>query len=171
MLSGDRAAIAKLTFPDLEKIMAVTHTGMTVEEFQATVKDWIATAKHPRFNHLYTELVYQPMLEVMTLLRANGYKTYFVTGGGQDFVRAYSQQVYGIPVDQVVGSAADTKFDYAPDGKAILTKEAKVLLVDDKAGKPVGIHLMIGQRPILTFGNSLAINRCWNTRKAATEQG
>jgi phosphoserine phosphatase len=154
VLSGDRAAITKLTLPDLEKILAATHTGMTVEQFQAIAKDWIATAKHPRFNRLYTELVYQPMLEVMRLLRANGYKTYIVTGGGQDFVRAYSERVYGIPVEQVVGSAGETKYGYAPDGRGVLTKEPKVMLIDDKAGKPQGIHLMIGQRPIVAFGNS-----------------
>ncbi len=154
VLSGDRAAMAKFTMPDLEKILMVTHTGMTVEQFQATVKEWMAVAKHPRFDRPFTELVYQPMLEVMRFLRANGYKTYFVTGGGQDFVRAYSQQVYGIPVDQVVGSAVETKYGYAADGRGILTKEAKPLLIDDKAGKPQGIHLMIGQRPIITFGNS-----------------
>src|SRR5262249_13629092 len=136
------------------KILMATHTGMTVEQFQSTVKDWIATAKHPRFNRPYTELVYQPMLEAMRLLRANGYKTYFVTGGGQDFVRSYSEPTYGIPVNQVVGSAAEAKFGYAPDGRAILTKEPKVMLIDDKSGKPEGIHLVIGQRPIVTFGNS-----------------
>jgi phosphoserine phosphatase len=154
VLSGDRAAMAKFTMPDLEKILMVTHTGMTVEQFQATVKEWMAVAKHPRFDRPFTELVYQPMLEVMRLLREKGYKTYFVTGGGQDFVRAYSQQVYGIPVDQVVGSAVETKYGYAADGRGILTKEPKPLLIDDKAGKPQGIHLMIGQRPIITFGNS-----------------
>ena len=154
VLLGDREAIAKLTLPDLEKILMVTHTGMTVEQFQATAKDWLAAAKHSRFNRPYTELVYQPMLEVMNLLRANGYKTYFVTGGGQDFVRAYSEKVYGIPVNQVVGSAVETKYGYAPDGKGILTKEPKVMLIDDKTGKPEGIHMVIGQRPIVAFGNS-----------------
>jgi hypothetical protein len=154
VLSGDRAAIAKLTVPDLEKILALTHTGMTVEAFQQIVGDWIGKAKHPRFQRPYTELVYQPMLEVMQYLRASGYKTYLVTGGGQDFVRVYSDQVYGIPPEQVVGSAADTKFGYDKDGKATLTKVPKVLLVDDKIGKPVGIHLMIGRRPVAAFGNS-----------------
>ena len=154
VLSGDRAAIAKLTLPDLEKIVGATHTGMTVEQFQLMVKDWIATAKQSRFNRPYTELVYQPMLEVMRLLRANGYKTYFVTGGGQDFVRAYSEQTYGIPVEQVVGSAVDTKYGYALDGRGVLTKQPKIMLIDDKGGKPEGINLVIGQRPIMAFGNS-----------------
>ncbi len=154
VLSGDRSAMAKLAMSDLEKIVGATHSGMTVEDFEATAKGWIATAQHPRFKRPYTELVYQPMLEVMRLLRANGYKTYFVTGGGQDFVRAYSEPTYGIPVNQVVGSAGETKFGYAPDGRGILTKEPKVMLIDDKAGKPEGIHLVIGQRPIVAFGNS-----------------
>jgi phosphoglycolate phosphatase-like HAD superfamily hydrolase len=154
VLSGDRAAMAKLTIPDLEKILMVTHSGMKVEAFQQIVQDWIAKAKHPRFQRPFTELVYQPMLEVMQYLRASGYKTYFVTGGGQDFVRAYAEKVYGIPPEQVVGSAADTKFGYDKSGKATLTKVPKVLLVDDKIGKPVGIHLMIGRRPVVTFGNS-----------------
>jgi len=127
---------------------------MTVEAFQASVKEWVAKAKHPRWDRPYTELVYQPMLEVMKYLRENGYKTYIVTGGGQDFVRVFSEQVYGIPPEQVVGSAADTKFGYDKNGKAILTKVPKAVLVDDKAGKPTGIHLMIGRRPVAAFGNS-----------------
>jgi phosphoglycolate phosphatase-like HAD superfamily hydrolase len=154
VLSGESAAIAKLTVPDLEKILAVTHTGMTVEVFQKSVQDWITTAQHPRFHHLYTELVYQPMLEVMQLLRANGFKIYIVTGGGQDFVRVYSERVYCIPREQVVGSTADTTFGYDKDGKSELTKVSKDVRVDDKTGKPIGIHLMIGRRPLAAFGNS-----------------
>jgi len=154
VLSGNQAAIAKLSLPDLEKILAVTHTGMTVEVFQKSVQDWITSAKHPRFQRLYTELVYQPMLEVMKYLRDNGYMTYIVTGGGQDFVRAYAERIYGIPPEQVVGSAADTQFGYDKGGNAILTKVPKVILVDDKTGKPVGIHLIIGRRPVAAFGNS-----------------
>ena len=148
VLSGDRAAIAKLTMPDLEKILAVTHTGMTVDAFKQIVQDWIARAKHPHFQRPYTELVYQPMLEVMKLLRANGYRTYFVTGGGQDFVRVYAEQVYGIPSEQVVGSASATQFGYDKSGKAVLTKVPKLLLME-------GIHLVIGRRPVAAFGNSI----------------
>jgi len=155
VLSGDREALAKLTMPDLEKILAATLTGMTVEEFGAQVKDWLAAAKHPRWKRSYTELAYQPMLEVMKLLRANGYKTYIVTGGGQDFVRVYSESVYGIPPEQVVGSAGGTKFGYDKSGRPMLVKEPKLLLNDDKAGKPEGIHLMIGRRPVAAFGNSI----------------
>jgi phosphoglycolate phosphatase-like HAD superfamily hydrolase len=154
VLSGDRAAIAKLSLHDLEVILVATLTGMSVEDFQAEAGKWLATAKHPRWNRLYTELLYQPMLEVQQHLRDSGYKTYIVTGGGQDFVRVYSQRVYGIPPEQVVGSAGGTKFGYDKDGKPLLTKEPKLLLDNDKAGKPEGIHLMIGRRPRAAFGNS-----------------
>ena len=139
---------------DLEEILAATLSGMTVEEFQAEVKKWLATAKHPRWKRPYTELIYQPMLEVLKYLRANGYKTYIVTGGGQDFVRVYAEQVYGIPPEQVVGTAGGTKYGYDKDGRPILTKEPKLLLNDNDAGKPEGIHLMIGRRPYAAFGNS-----------------
>jgi haloacid dehalogenase-like hydrolase len=155
VLSGNREAIAKLPKEDLLKILAATLTGMTVQEFSAEVKPWLESAKHPRFKHLYTELTYLPMLEVMRLFRDNGYKTYFVTGGGQDFVRVYSQQVYGVPPEEVVGSAGEVHFGYDSAGNAVLTKEPKLLLNDDKAGKPEGIHLVIGQRPIAAFGNSV----------------
>jgi phosphoglycolate phosphatase-like HAD superfamily hydrolase len=154
ILKGDRAAIAKLTMPDLEKLAAATLTGMPVETFQAQAKKWLAEAKDPRWKRPYTELTYLPMQEVLSYLRANGYKTYIVTGGGQDFVRQYSEKVYGVPPEQVVGSAGGTKFGYAKDGKPFLTKEPKLLLNDDKAGKPEGIHLMIGRRPVAAFGNS-----------------
>jgi phosphoglycolate phosphatase-like HAD superfamily hydrolase len=154
VLSGDRQAIAKLTQPDLEKVLAVTHTGMTVDVFQKDVQDWIATAQHPRFHRLYTELVYQPMLEVMQYLRANGFRTYIVTGGGQDFVRGYSERAYGIPREQIVGSTAGTTFGYDKQGKSQLTKMAKGARIDDERGKPIGIYLMTGRRPVAAFGNS-----------------
>src|SRR5437762_6951905 len=140
VLSGDRAAIAKLPLRDLEKILAATLTGMTVDEFSTEAKRWLAAAKHPRWNRLYTELTYQPMLEVLSYLRANGYKTYIVTGGGQDFVRVYSERVYGIVPEQVVGTAGGTTYSYDKDGKPILTKEPKLLLNDNDAGNPEGIH-------------------------------
>jgi phosphoglycolate phosphatase-like HAD superfamily hydrolase len=154
VLSGNRQAMAKLSMKDLEKILAATLTGMTVDEFQAEVKKWLATAKDSRWHRPYTQLIYQPMIEVLKYLRANGYKTYIVTGGGQDFVRVYSQKVYGIPPEQVVGTAGGTKYGYDQSGKPILTKELKLLLNDDKAGKPEGIHLIIGRRPYAAFGNS-----------------
>ena len=154
ILKGDRAAIAKLTLPDLEKLAAATLTGMPVDTFNAEVKKWLAEAKDPRWKKPYTELTYLPMQEVLKYLRASGYKTYIVTGGGQDFVRQYSEKVYGIPPEQVIGTAGGTKYGYANDGKPILTKEPKLLLNDNNAGKPEGIHLMIGRRPTMAVGNS-----------------
>ena len=154
VMSGDREAIAKLSLPELENIAVVTLTGMTAEQFQAEVKQWLTKAKDPRWKRPYTELTYRPMQEVLRYLRANGYKTYIVTGGGQDFVRVYSEQTYSIPPEQVVGTALGTTYGYDKDGKPILTKEPKLLLNDDNAGKPEGIHLMIGRRPYAAFGNS-----------------
>jgi phosphoserine phosphatase len=154
LLDGDRAALAKLTLDDLMKILAATSTGMPVEQFQAEAKIWIAEAKHPRWKRPYTELTYQPMQEVLKYFRDNGYKTYICTGGGQDFVRAYSDRVYGIPAEQVVGTAGGTKYGYDQSGRPFLTKEPKLLLNDNNAGKPEGIHLMIGRRPNAAFGNS-----------------
>jgi phosphoglycolate phosphatase-like HAD superfamily hydrolase len=154
VLSGNREAMAKLSQDDLMKILAVTLSGMSVDDFSAEAKKWIAEAKDLRWKRPYTELTYQPMQEVLQYLRANGYKTYIVTGGGQDFVRVYAEQVYGIPPEQVVGSAGGTKFGYDKSGKPFLTKEPKLLLNDNNAGKPEGIHLMIGRRPFASFGNS-----------------
>jgi phosphoglycolate phosphatase-like HAD superfamily hydrolase len=154
VLSGNREAIAKFSLPDLEKILVATLTGMAVDVFEAEVRKWLESAKHTRWNRLYTELIYQPMLELLQYLRESGYKTYIVTGGGQDFVRVYSQRVYGIPPEQVVGTMGGTKFGYDKNGKPFLTKEPKLLLNDDKAAKPEGIHLMIGRRPHAAFGNS-----------------
>jgi phosphoserine phosphatase len=154
ILKGDRAAIAKLTMPDLEKLAAATLTGMPVETFEAQARKWLAEAKDPRWKRPYTDLTYLPMQEVLVYLRANGYKTFIVTGGGQDFVRQYSEKVYGVPPEQVVGTAGGTKYGYTKDGKPFLTKEPRLLLNDDKAGKPEGIHLMIGRRPYAAFGNS-----------------
>jgi phosphoglycolate phosphatase-like HAD superfamily hydrolase len=154
VLSGNREAMAKLSQDDLMKILVVTLTGMSVDDFTAEAKKWIAEAKDPRWKRPYTELTYQPMQEVLQYLRANGYKTYIVTGGGQDFVRVYAEQTYGIPPEQVVGTMGGTKYGYDKDGKPFLTKEPKMLLNDNNAGKPEGIHLMIGRRPIAAFGNS-----------------
>jgi phosphoserine phosphatase len=167
VLSGNREAIAKLPMRDLEKILVATLTGMSVEEFNAEAKKWLDTAKHPRWNRPYTELTYQPMLEVLRYLRDNAYKTFIVTGGGQDFVRVYAEKVYGIPPEQVVGTAGGTKYGYGKDGKPFLTKEPKLLLNDDKAGKPEGIHLMIGRRPYAAFGNSNGDREMLEYTKAA----
>ena len=147
--------MATLSMKDLEKILAATLTGMSVDEFQAEVKKWLATARDTRWQRPYTELTYKPMQEVLQYLRANGYKTYIVTGGGQDFVRVYSNKVYGIPPEQVGGTASGTKYCYGKNGKPFLTKDSKLLLNDNNAGKPEGIHLMIGLRPHAAFGNSI----------------
>ncbi len=154
ILSGDRAAIEKLNPKDMAKIVAVSHSGMTVDQFKEVVRQWLATAKHPRFHKPYTALVYQPMLEVINYLTANGYKSYIVTAGGQDFVRVYSDDIYAIPPERVVGTAGQTKYTYGQGGKSELVKLPKVLMVDDKAGKPSAINLMIGRRPYASFGNS-----------------
>ena len=154
VLADDEAAMAKFTMKDLEMIVFATHTGMTVEAFQATVKNWIARAKHPRWNRPYTELVYQPMLEVMRYLRANGYRTYIVTGGGQDFVRAYAERVYGIPPEQVIGSALDVHYTYNNDGHGVLMRPPKLLLNNNFSGKPEDIYLFLGRHPKAAFGNS-----------------
>src|SRR5207253_596036 len=154
VLSGNREAMSKLPMKDLEKILAVTLTGMSVDDFNAEVKKRLAKAKDLRWKRPCTELTYLPMQEVLKYLRANGYRTYIVTGGGQDFVRVYSEQTYGIPPEQVVGTAGGTKFGYDKSGKPFLTKEPKLLLNDNNAGKPEGIHLMMGRRPSVAFGNS-----------------
>ncbi|NVB83522.1 MAG: haloacid dehalogenase-like hydrolase [Kofleriaceae bacterium] len=154
VLSGNRAAIAKLSLPDLEKIAMATLSGMTVEQFQQDVRQWLATARDPRWKRLYTELTYLPMLELMMYLRANGYRTFIVTGGGQDFVRVYAKEVYGIPPEQVIGTAGAVTYGYDQSGRPILTKDPKLLLNDNNAGKPESIHLMIGRRPTAAFGNS-----------------
>jgi len=155
VLSGDKEATDKLALKDWEEIVVATMSAMSVDQFQDEVKAWLKTAKHPRWDRPYTELVYQPMLEAMAYLRMGAnYKTYIVTGGGQDFVRVFSPLTYGIQPEQVVGSAEGTKYGYDKSGKPFLTKEPKLLLNDNFAGKPEGIHMMIGRRPYAAFGNS-----------------
>jgi len=136
----------------LELAMA-THAGMTSEEFDAIVTDWLAAARHPASQRPYTEMVYQPMLELLDYLRTNGFKTYIVSGGGIEFVRAFSERVYGVPPEQVIGSSIKTKFEMR-DGKPAIVRLPEIDFIDDKAGKPVGIQKFIGRRPIAAFGNS-----------------
>jgi phosphoglycolate phosphatase-like HAD superfamily hydrolase len=154
VLENDRAALAALGEKGLLEIIEATHAGLTTAEFAQAVTDWITTARHPRFHRLYTDLVYQPMLELMAHLRANGFKTYIVSGGGIEFMRPWTDRIYGIPPEQVVGSSGVTKYEMRPDGVPVLIKEPKVEFVDDGPGKPVGINRFIGRRPILAFGNS-----------------
>jgi phosphoglycolate phosphatase-like HAD superfamily hydrolase len=166
VLSGNREAMAKLSMDDLMKILAATLTGMSVDQFKGEVSRWLETAKDPRWKRPYTELTYLPMTELLKYLRANGYRTYIVTGGGQDFVREYADKVYGIPPEQIVGTMGGTKYGYDKSGKPFLMKEPKLLLNDDNAGKPEGIHLMIGRRPYLAFGNSIGDRQMLEYTKA-----
>jgi phosphoserine phosphatase len=153
-LAGDMAAFAKFTINDLEALVAATHAGMTTQEFHGIVADWISKAKHPRWNRLYTELVYQPMLEVMRYLQANDFTNYIVTGGGQAFVRAYAERVYDMTPEQVIGSSLETHFEYNAGGEAVLMRPPKLLLYDDSSGKPQDIYLFLGRPPRAAFGNS-----------------
>jgi phosphoserine phosphatase len=153
ILKGDvKAALAGGERGLMELFMA-THTGNTTEEFEQIVKDWIATAKHPKTGKLYTEMVYQPMLEVLAYLRANGFKTFIVSGGGIEFMRPWAEKVYGIPPEQVIGSSVKTRFEIR-DGQPVLVRLPELNFNDDKGGKPVGIHEHIGRRPVAAFGNS-----------------
>jgi hypothetical protein len=153
LLKGDVKGALAGGEPAIGQIVMSTHAGMTTEEFDAIVREWAQSAKHPKTGRLYTEMVYQPMLELLAYLRANGFKTFIVSGGGIDFMRPWTEKVYGIPPEQVVGSSGKLKFDLR-DGKPVLVKLPEVAFVDDKAGKPVGIQQHIGRRPIAAFGNS-----------------
>jgi phosphoglycolate phosphatase-like HAD superfamily hydrolase len=153
LLKGDVKAVLAGGEHNIAEIMMVTHAGMTTEEFGKIVKDWLATAKHPITKRPYTEMVYQPMLELLAYLRANDFKTFIVSGGGIEFMRPWTEQVYGIPPEQVVGSSIKTKFEMR-DGKPVLLRLPEIDFIDDKSGKPIGINSHIGRRPIAAFGNS-----------------
>ena len=153
LLKGDVKAVAATGEKGAMQIVAATHAGLTTEEFSKIVTDWITTAKHPKTGKLYTQMVYQPMLELLAYLRANGFKTFIVSGGGIEFMRPWTEKVYGIPPEQIVGSSLKLKFEMRA-GKPVLVKLPAVDLIDDKEGKPVGIQLHIGRRPIAAFGNS-----------------
>jgi len=153
VLENDMQALAALGEKGLLELVMVTHAGNTTEEFEQTVKDWLATAKHPKTGQPYTDLVFQPMLEVLAYLRANGFKNYIVSGGGIEFMRPWTERVYGIPPEQVVGSSIKTKFEMR-NGQPVLVRLPEINFIDDKAGKPVGINQHIGRRPIAAFGNS-----------------
>jgi phosphoserine phosphatase len=153
VLAGDMAGVAASGERGLLELMAATHAGMTSEEFAGIVSDWLATARHPRFNRPYTELTFVPMLELLGYLRANGFKTYIVSGGGVEFMRVFGERVYGIPPEQMVGSSIRTQYEVR-DGKPVIVRLPEIEFIDDKAGKPLGIHKAIGRRPVLAFGNS-----------------
>jgi hypothetical protein len=153
LLKGDVSKALAGGDKAIEEIVMVTHAGMTTAEFEKIVTDWIATAKHPKTHRLYTEMVYKPMLELVAYLRANGFKTFIVSGGGIEFMRPWTEKIYGIPPEQVVGSSVRTKYEIR-DGKPVLVRLPAIDFVNDKAGKPVGINSHIGRRPIAAFGNS-----------------
>lgn len=153
VLEGDLSALAASGEKGLVELAMTTHAGMTVDEFQQIVTDWIETARDPRFKRPYTDLVYQPMLELLAYLRANGFKTFIVSGGGVEFMRPWTEKIYGIPPEQVIGSSIKTEFKER-EGVPILFRLPEVNFIDDKAGKPVGINQFIGRRPIAAFGNS-----------------
>ena len=153
LLKGDMKGVMAGGEKALLELVMATHAGMTTEEFDKTVKDWLATARHPKTGKRYTEMVYQPMLEVLTYLRANGFKTFIVSGGGIEFMRPWTEKVYGVPPEQVVGSSIKTKWE-TRSGKPALVRLPEINFIDDKTGKPVGINSHIGRRPIAAFGNS-----------------
>jgi phosphoglycolate phosphatase-like HAD superfamily hydrolase len=153
VLKGDMAGLAAQGEKGVLAVIAATHSGMTTDEFSRSVQDWITTAKHPKTGRRYTDMVYQPMLELLAYLRANGFKTFIVSGGGVEFMRPWAERVYGIPPEQVVGSAGKLKLE-TRDGTPVLVKLPAVDLIDDREGKPVGIQSRIGRRPIAAFGNS-----------------
>jgi phosphoglycolate phosphatase-like HAD superfamily hydrolase len=153
LLKGDMAAVAASGQRGILQLVAATHTGMTTDEFSQAVTEWITTARHPVTKRLYAEMIYQPMLELLTYLRGNGFKTYIVSGGGVEFMRPWAERVYGIPPEQVVGSSGKLKLEVR-DGRPVLIKLPEIDLIDDKEGKPVGIQTRIGRRPIAAFGNS-----------------
>lgn len=154
ILADDREQLALLGEKGMLEAVAATHAGITTEEFAKTVLDWLATARHPRFKRPYTELIYQPMVELLAFLRANQFKTFIVSGGGIEFMRPWTERTYGIPPERVVGSSGVTKYVVSAPDKPVLMKEAKVDFIDDGPGKPVGINRFIGRRPYLAFGNS-----------------
>ncbi len=153
VLESDLKALAAAGEKGLLELVMATHAGMSTTEFEAEVRQWFATAKHPRFNRPYTELAYKPMVELLAYLRENGFKTFIVSGGGIEFMRPMTEEVYGIPPEQVIGSSIKTEFEMR-DGKPVLMRKPEINFIDDKTGKPVGINMYIGRRPIAAFGNS-----------------
>jgi phosphoglycolate phosphatase-like HAD superfamily hydrolase len=153
LLEGDMKTVGASGMKGIMEILMATHSGMTAEEFEREASNWLATAKHPKFKRLYSRCIYQPQLELLAYLRANGFKTFIVSGGGIQFMRPITEKVYGIPPEQVVGSSVVAEFQFK-DGQPVLVRQPKIDFINDKAGKPVGIYQHIGRRPILAFGNS-----------------
>lgn len=153
LLDGNLENLSKLSEADIETLVSETHAGITTEAYRLIVRDWLNQAVHPRYKRLFTELIYQPMLEVIQLLKNNGFKTYIVSGGGQEFIRTYAESVYGIPPEQIIGTAGKVKYEYQ-HGQPVLLKLPQMLLIDNYQGKPETINLIIGRRPLAAFGNS-----------------
>ncbi len=153
VLEGDQETLANSGMEGVVKLVMASHAGMTTDQFAETVEDWLKTARHPRFQRPYNELVFQPMLELLDYLRRHGFRTYIVSGGGIEFLRVFAEEVYGIPPEQVIGSSIKTKYELR-DGVPVIVRLPEIDFIDDKAGKPVGIHKFIGRRPVAAFGNS-----------------
>jgi phosphoglycolate phosphatase-like HAD superfamily hydrolase len=153
VLAGDMNTVAGAGVHGILELATITHAGMTTDEFAKIVQDWFSSARHPRFNRPYTDVIFQPMLELLAYLRANGFKTFVVSGGGVEFMRVWAEKVYGIPPEQVIGSSIVTKFEMLA-GVPVLTRLPQLEFMDDNVGKPVGINKHIGRRPIAAFGNS-----------------
>jgi phosphoserine phosphatase len=154
LVAQDRAALAKLGHKPILELLVVANSGMSVGAYDKTIRDWLETSRHPRFKRPYTDLVYGPMQEVLAYLRANGFKTYIVSGGSVEFMRPWAEKAYGIPPDQVIGTITQVKFETRKNGEVVLMRMPKIDFVDDGPGKPVGIYRGIGQRPLAAFGNS-----------------
>jgi phosphoserine phosphatase len=153
VLDNDMKELSKYEVPGILELVMGSHAGMTTEEFEAIVKDWLATARHPRFDRPFTDLAYQPMLELLQYLRDHDFKTFIVSGGGIEFMRPWVEEIYGIPPDQVVGSSIKTEFDYN-NGNPVIKRLPEMDFIDDKEGKPIGIHKFIGKKPVFASGNS-----------------
>jgi phosphoserine phosphatase len=172
VLEGDMKTLAASGEHGIVELVMASHAGMTTDEFAAIVRDWLAKARHPRFDRPYTEMVFQPMLELLDHLRENGFSIWIVSGGGVEFMRVFAEEVYGVPPQQVVGSSIVTEYELR-DGKAVLVRQPKLDFIDDKTGKPIGIHKFIGRRPIAAFGNSDGDLQMlqWTTRGRAPSFG
>lgn len=154
ILTGDFEAVKDFDMHDIELLIGATHAGMTIEQFHQEVRNWLKVAQHPRFKKPYTELVYQPMLEVMQFFKDNQFQVYIVSGGGQEFMRSFAEKLYGLPSGHIIGTTGKVKYEYR-DGHPVLLKLPEVLFINDKVGKPAGINLVIGKRPVAAFGNSI----------------
>ncbi len=170
IIEGNPEKLMRFSEQDAAQLIAITHSGMTVKAFQEKIADWLASALHPRFKKPFTQLVYQPMIELIDLLHEHGFKVYIVSGGGQEFIRAFAENIYGIPNERVIGSAGKVKYEYQKNGEPVLLKLPEVLFIDNKTGKPEGMNLIIGKRPIAAFGNSTGDQQMLEWTQASTRK-